>query len=81
MLIENIILSGFGASTGSVPADVVAPDDTPNCVRNVTFRNISMLETGKGIYIKSNLECRKPHAAALIRDILFEDISIVRPRW
>jgi hypothetical protein len=81
MLIENTILSGFGASIGSVPADVVAPGDTPNCVRNVTFRNISMPETGKGIYIKSNPDCRKPHAAALIRDILFEDISIVRPRW
>ena len=47
MLIENTILSGFGASIGSVPADVVAPGDTPHCVRNVTFRN-NYLDAGDG---------------------------------
>ena len=81
MLIENTVLSGFGASIGSVPADVVSAGDTPNCVRNITFRNISMPETGKGVYVKSNPDCRHPHAAARIQDILFEDVAIIRPRW
>ncbi len=52
MLIENMILSGFGASIGSVP-----PNTNHNCVNNITFKNISMPHTGKGIYIKSNPSC------------------------
>jgi polygalacturonase len=47
MLIENMTLTGFGASIGSV-----TPHADVNCVRNITFRNISMPGTGKGIYIK-----------------------------
>jgi hypothetical protein len=81
MLIENMVLSGFGASIGSVPADTVKPGDTPNCVRNITFRNISMPETGKGVYIKSNPSCKRPNASAIIKDILYEDIQIIKPRW
>jgi polygalacturonase len=72
MLIENMVLSGFGASIGSVPADTVHAGDTPNCVRNITFRNISMPETGKGVYIKSNPSCQNLNASAIIRDIVFE---------
>tara|TARA_A100001015_G_C15005318_1_gene720387 strand:- start:1026 stop:2012 length:987 start_codon:yes stop_codon:yes gene_type:complete len=52
MLIENMVMTGIGASIGSVP-----PHIGRNCVRNITFRNISMPKTGKGIYIKSNPEC------------------------
>ena len=37
LLIENAVLTGFGASIGSVP-----PHADVNCVRNVTFRNVSM---------------------------------------
>ena len=47
ILIENTMLTGFGASIGSVP-----PHLDHNCVRNITFRNISMPGTGKGVYIK-----------------------------
>ena len=43
MLFENLILTGFGASIGSVP-----PHPHVNCVRNITFRNIQMPGTGKG---------------------------------
>ena len=81
LLVENMVLSGFGASVGSVPADVVREGDTRNCIRNVTFRNISMPETGKGIYIKSNPDCSHPNASALIQDILFETVRITNPRW
>jgi hypothetical protein len=44
--------TGFGASIGSV-----GPHADVNCVRNITFRNISMPGTGKGIYVKSNPTC------------------------
>ncbi len=43
--VENMILTGFGASIGSV-----APHDFHRCVDNVTFRNITMPGTGKGQY-------------------------------
>jgi polygalacturonase len=79
MLIENMILAGFGASIGSVPPDA----DAPSCVRNITFKNISMPKTGKGIYIKSNPGCGRGNgtASATISDILYEDIRITEPRW
>ena len=44
--------SGAGASIGSV-----TPRYPENCVRNVTWRNISMPHTTKGVYIKSNPGC------------------------
>lgn len=80
MLIENMVLTGFGASIGSVPADVVDADDTHNCVRNITFRNISMPSTGKGIYIKNNPGCDRPGAYASIADILYENVTITNPK-
>ena len=43
MLFENLTLTGFGASIGSVP-----PHADVNCVRNITFRNVSMPGTGSG---------------------------------
>jgi len=45
LLIENTVLTGFGASIGSVPPKSWP---NPNCISNVTFRNISMPGTGKG---------------------------------
>lgn len=41
--IENMVLTGFGASVGSVTANLYH-----RCIDNVTFRNISMPGTGKG---------------------------------
>ena len=41
--VENMILTGFGASVGSVAAHEHHP-----CVDNVVFRNITMPGTGKG---------------------------------
>ncbi|EOD12567.1 hypothetical protein EMIHUDRAFT_436377 [Emiliania huxleyi CCMP1516] len=45
-----------------------------------------MIESGKGIYIKSNPECGIDEVAgapkaAIISNILYEDILIDRPRW
>lgn len=75
VLIENMVLSGFGASIGSV-----SPSTNHNCVRNVTFRNLSMPRTGKGIYVKSNPHCEKGSTAE-ITDITYEDINMVQPEW
>jgi len=80
LLVENMVLTGFGASIGSVPP--AAP--TPNCVRNVTFRNISMPRTGKGVYVKSNPTCGdfgKGVKHGVIQDILYEDVAITKPSW
>lgn len=84
MLLENLVLTGFGASIGSVP-----PHADVNCVRNITFRNVSMPGTGKGIYVKSNPMCglgvdrhnRTVQRTALLEDIRFEDVRIDRPFW
>ena len=75
MLIEDTILSGFGASIGSVP-----PNPNHNCVRNITFKNITMPRTGKGVYVKSNPHC-EPGSTGEITNIVYEDVSIVKPEW
>ena len=75
ILVENMRLTGFGASIGSV-----SPHSDHNCVRNVTFRNISMPGTGKGVYVKSNPTCDGTNSAE-ITDILYEDITMEKPVW
>jgi polygalacturonase len=68
VLIEDTIMTGFGASIGSV-----SPHENHNCVKNITFRNISMPQTGKGIYIKSNPSCDADGTkTGEITDILYE---------
>eukprot|EP00048_Salpingoeca_helianthica_P021645 m.13509 g.13509 ORF g.13509 m.13509 type:complete len:525 (-) comp6198_c0_seq1:60-1634(-) len=77
MLFEDLVLTGFGASIGSVP-----PHDDVNCVRNITFRRIRMPGTGKGIYIKSNPSCEGGNnKSAIIANLTFEDFIIDHPRW
>ena len=84
LLLENLTLTGFGASIGSV-----SPHADVGCVRNVTFRHISMPGTGKGIYIKSNPQCgRAPDRhgvmtdeTAIIEGITYENVSMDRPFW
>lgn len=49
-----MILTGFGASIGSVP-----PDENVNCVANVTFRNIQMPYTGNSRNLESLLNALK----------------------
>lgn len=63
--IENMVLTGFGASIGSV-----GPTKNHPCVDGVIFRNISMPGTGKGIYIKSNQSTCRPKESSKIANIL-----------
>eukprot|EP00929_Paragymnodinium_shiwhaense_P056785 TRINITY_DN28433_c0_g2_i1.p1 TRINITY_DN28433_c0_g2~~TRINITY_DN28433_c0_g2_i1.p1 ORF type:complete len:461 (-),score=52.83 TRINITY_DN28433_c0_g2_i1:135-1517(-) len=83
VLIENMRLVGFGASIGSVPPIEVLPGEAfGQCVRNITFRNIDMPGTGKGVYVKSNPSCAADGSkTAIIQDILYQDIKIDRPLW
>lgn len=84
ILVENMVMTGFGASIGSV-----GPHADVNCVRNVTFRNISMPKPGKGIYIKSNPGCgtgvdrngRLVETTAVIDQITYENVTVVEPFW
>jgi hypothetical protein len=75
-LLEDLTLTGFGATIGSVP-----PHADGNCVRNITFRRVRMPGSGKGIYVKSNPSCDSPTSRATISDIVFEDFVIDNPRW
>ena len=88
MLLEHLTLRGFGASVGSVPPHAGGAHGA--CVSNVTFRNVSMPHTGKGIYVKSNPSCgvevdpasgKAAPKRALLSTILFEDVAIAEPVW
>jgi hypothetical protein len=77
ILIENAVLTGFGASIGAV-----SPSSSRPCVNNVTFRHIQMPYSGKGIYIKSNRNpCTDPTQSSQLSNLLFEDFLITRPIW
>jgi len=77
ILVERVNMTGFGASVGSVSPELNLYEA---CVRNVTFRNILMPNSGKGIYIKSNPGCDKGKQG-LIEQILYENVTITNPRW
>lgn len=72
---SNLVLTGFGASIGSV-----GPIENHHCVDNIVFRNITMPGTAKGIYIKSNgASC--VNQSSQITNILYEHIDIIEPFW
>ncbi len=62
--IEDMVLTGFGASIGSV-----GPNGAHPCVDRVSFKNIKMPGTGKGIYIKSNKSSCNPGESSSITNI------------
>jgi len=63
----------LGMSIGSVP-----PSSGVNCVRNVTFRNITFESPLKAIYIKPN---PAEDGTGLISDITYENIEIHNALW
>ena len=75
LLFERLTLIGYGASIGSVP-----PNEYRHCVNNITFLDIDMPETGKGIYIKSNPHCGVSKTCQL-SNILYQNITITNPSW
>lgn len=67
MLFENITASGLGLTVGGIGAD-----KHHSCIRNITFRNCTMHDTYKGIYLKSN----PTHGTGEVSNILYENIRI-----
>ena len=76
MLVENMVLTGFGASIGSV-----GPSASRPCVDRVTLRNITMPQSGKGIYVKSNTSPCTGGVSSQLSNILFEDVLMTRTVW
>jgi len=74
--ITDVVLTGFGASIGSV-----GPTKNHLCVDDVTFRHVKMPATGKGIYIKSNHADCNGNETSQISNIRYEDIHIIEPLW
>ncbi|CAF4299247.1 unnamed protein product, partial [Adineta steineri] len=69
MLFERINASGVGLTIGSI-----GPSAVHSCVRNITFRNCTMFNTFKGIYLKSRPG--NEGNTGEITDILYENIRI-----
>ena len=67
VLIENVRASGVGLSIGSIGNQNV---------KNVTFRNVNMHHTDKGIYLKFRDSASK---GGVIEDVLYENIFIDKP--
>jgi polygalacturonase len=70
---DSSVAYSTGLAIGSVP-----PNADNNCVRGVTFRNITMYRPLKALYIKSN-----PGTSGIgtIEDIFFEDIFVEQALW
>jgi hypothetical protein len=66
VLVERVHASGVGLTIGSIGAAMV---------RNVTFRDVVMHHTNKGIYVKF----RESGASGSITDILYENVLIQEP--
>ena len=72
MLFERINASGLGLTVGSI-----GPSTLHTCVDNITFRNIYMYRTFKGIYMKS-----RPgniNETGVIKNVLYENIVMDEP--
>lgn len=69
MLFERLrVESGLGLAIGSVTTDTV---------QNITFRDAVVLNSMKGIYVKTNWHDGAAGEGASISDILYENITIV----
>lgn len=67
VLVENCRASGVGLSVGSI--------GDAN-VRNVTFRNVEMHHTSKGVYVKFNAKAAR---GGVVEDVTYENVHIEKP--
>ena len=70
---DSRVFLGVGLSVGSV-----RPSATINCVRNVTFTNITLTSPIKGIHVKPN---PGTVGTGVIDDITYENITATDPLW
>ena len=68
-----MVYLGVGMTIGTVP-----PHNQHNCVRNVTFRNITFKDPFKAVYIKTNPGVNDD---GLIENILYDGLKIENPLW
>jgi len=71
-LVERVNCSGLGLTIGSIGAT-----SQGTCVRNITFRDSTMVSTVKGVYIKS-----RPGDAgttSVIENVVYQNITITSP--
>ena len=74
MLVQNMTVDfSVGMSIGSVP-----PHEHVNCVRNITFRDVTFDEAIKAIYVKSN---PGDSGSGIIDNILYANISVFSSLW
>lgn len=76
---DSVVNFGVGMSIGSV-----APNDNYNCVRNISFTNITFNHPLKSIYVKTNpgtTTSMLPGSGGEITNILYENIVIHNPIW
>eukprot|EP00040_Diaphanoeca_grandis_P018857 m.99295 g.99295 ORF g.99295 m.99295 type:complete len:504 (-) comp27142_c2_seq1:85-1596(-) len=76
-VVERVNASGLGLTIGSIGTS------TPTtCIRNITFRDSTMVNTVKGIYVKTRGPPDNPSDAATFDDILYQNITITKPsQW
>jgi len=72
MLFERLNASGLGLTIGSI-----GPSTDHNCVNNITFRDVYMHRTVKGIYLKSRPGGQ--NATGQITNVLYENIVMDKP--
>ena len=74
ILVENSYVKlGVGMSIGSI-----TPNQNNECIKNVTFRNITFQDPLKAIYIKAN---PGDEGTAIISNILYENLEIHNALW
>ena len=72
--VENVLVYfGVGMTIGTVP-----PHNLHNCVRNVTFRNITFKNPYKAVYVKSN---PGNSGTGMIENIVYDGLKIENPLW
>lgn len=70
---------GLGMSLGTV-----VPHDSYNCIRNVSFTNITFYHPFKSVYIKSNpgtTTSMVPGSGGVVENIIYKDIKVYWPLW
>jgi hypothetical protein len=72
---DSVVQLGVGLSIGSVP-----PRADVNCVRNVTYRNITMTSPIKGLYVKPN-PGNATGVTGVIDGVTYEDITMTGALW
>jgi len=75
-LIERVNASGLGFTIGSLGAT-----SNTSCVRNITIKDSTMINTVKGIYLKTRWS-DDPNVSGVIENIMFQNITMESPeQW